>query len=120
MAEAERLEAQPLPEKVVPLTNYSIQTDTGYYIVPLPTLDQKDSYHANGTTKPMIFEFFYRTEINGVQLIVMSLQIKNPDGFSRFLHLLQEAEYFTASSLKNHPDYYDYWLGYIYLQDAFF
>jgi hypothetical protein len=97
LAEAERLEAQPLPEKVIPVNDYVLRTDSDYYIYLRHTSDQVKSYYADSLTKPMRFEFFYKSEINDVRLIISSLQIKNKDGSSVFLHILSEADHFDAS-----------------------
>ncbi len=103
LAEAEHLAAAPLSEKAVPFT-YDIGTNGGdYWIHPDRTPTQRAAYLTDEAARPVRYEFFYNTEINGVPLVVSTLQIKNPDNSVRFLHTVRRSKFYTDDYLQEMP-----------------
>jgi hypothetical protein len=118
LAEAECLAAEPLPDKVVPLTDYYIYSNKNFnfVIIPSPSNGQLTTYYNDNSTKPMRYGFFYNLEINGIQTVVSTLQIKIPDGSTRFLHIIANKEYLTSENLNSHPKDLEAWTKHFTLE----
>ena len=108
LAEAERLAAPAFPDTAKPFNQYAF--DEKYKTVSaVISQAEADAYVASPATKSLRVPFFYKIKINGVRLIMPTVQVLNNDETERFIHMVEGEDF-----IRNRWD--NYWIPFITLK----